>query len=45
MLCKPHKFFSYFLKSSDEINQLLIFYVSKDILGIFEKKVQSDGVS
>ena len=45
MLCKEATWkFLYFLETSNEINQLLIFYVYKGILGIFEKKAQPNNV-
>ena len=39
---KPHKNF-YFFETSDD-NQLLILYVSNDILGIVEKKTQPNDI-
>ncbi len=45
MLCKEAiQKFSFFFETSKEINQLLILYVSKGIFGIFEKKVQPNGI-
>ena len=45
ILCKEATTkFSYFLKTLHEINQLLILYVHKGILDIFEKKAQPNDI-